>query len=224
MNKHTKSFWGWKDTILLFIALIPLIVGFVVYDKLPVQMASHYDLSGHVNGYMNKTGFFIMMACVNLFLMFTLKVVPQIDPRANNYAKFTDVYELFRFVISLFMSSIFIMVLLNNVGYDISMNTVLLMSLGILWTVFGNYLGRIRSNFTLGIRTPWTLANQEVWNRTHRFAAPLWVICGVIMIVSAFMDSGYTLYILLAALVLSVLLPIVYSYSLFHKLERGKDQ
>ncbi|MEW9700166.1 SdpI family protein [Paenibacillus sp. SI8] len=222
MNKHTKFSWGWRDILLLIITCVPIGVAVVIYQDLPNQMASHFDLSGNVNGYMGKFSFIIFMSLLNLFLAFSLKVMPILDPKRANYTKFLDVYELLRFVIVIFLSGIFMIVLLYNRGYDISMTTVLFLFLGGLWIIFGNYMGRIRHNYTLGIRTPWTLASEEVWRRTHRLAAPLWVLCGLVMIFSGFFGAALVPYLLLFSIAVSIGYPIIYSFLVYRKLDQGR--
>ncbi|MBD0381660.1 SdpI family protein [Paenibacillus sedimenti] len=224
MNKNTKILWGWKDAMLLLIVLVPVIMGAVMYEDLPDQLASHFDLKGNTNGFMSKSVFIISMSLINFILFICLKVVPRLDPKQGNYAKFMDVYELFRFVIVTFLTGIFVMVLFYNRGYDISMNTVLFLFMGVLWIILGNYMGRIRRNYTLGVRTPWTLANEEVWKKTHRLTGPLWVICGFVMLVCSFFGDYPLHYVLLSIIGISVVVPTIYSYLVFNKLGDGKEK
>ncbi|MFC5447285.1 SdpI family protein [Paenibacillus aestuarii] len=221
MNKDTKISWGWKDVMVLLIALAPVIIGALMYNALPEQLATHFDLHGNVNGNMSKPVFFSTMTLINLVLAIAFKVVPSLDPKRANYAKFMDVYELLRFVIVLFLSGIFVVVLLFNIGYNISMNTVMYLSLGALWIVFGNYMGRIRHNYFMGIRTPWTLASEDVWRKTHRLAAPLWVLCGLVFFIGAFIGSA-TPYLLFGGIIVSVAVPIIYSFLVFQKLSKSR--
>ena len=191
-----------------------------MYNDLPDPLSSHFDLNGNANGYMSKSVFFIFTFLLNLILTIGLKVVPRLDPKRDNYAKFMNVYELFRFALVLFLSGIFVIVLFHNRGYDISMNTVLFLFLGGLWIIFGNYMGRIRQNYTLGVRTPWTIASKEVWNKTHRLTGPLWVLCGLVMVICGFIGGASLPYFLFICLGLSIAVPVIYSYLIFKKLEQ----
>ncbi|MGD8189475.1 SdpI family protein [Brevibacillus ginsengisoli] len=221
MNKSTKS-WSWKDTLIIIIALVPVVIGAAMYNQLPEQMSSHFDMNGNANGFMSKPTFFIFMTLLNVFLVLLLKVAPKLDPKRANYEKFLDVYTLLRFVIVIFLSGIFVMVLLENLGYGVSIRTGTFLSLGGLWIVMGNYLGRIRHNYMLGIRTPWTLASEEVWRKTHRMAGPVWVICGIVMIFGSFFSGASFSYLFLITIGISVVLPLIYSYLGFKKLGQGK--
>jgi len=223
MNKDAKFSWGWKDVIILLIALAPVIIGALMYNRLPEQLATHFDLRGNVNGSMSKPVFFGTMTLINLVIAILFKVVPGLDPKRANYAKFMDVYELLRFVIVLFLSGIFIVVLLFNKGYNISMNTVVYLSLGALWIVFGNYMGRIRHNYFMGIRTPWTLSSEVVWRKTHRLAGPLWVLCGLVFFAGAFIGSASP-YLLFGGIIISVVIPIIYSFLVYRNQGGGQER
>jgi uncharacterized membrane protein len=217
MNKISFN-WKWKDTLLLLISLIPLGIGLLLYKDLPNNLASHFGLQGEANGYMSKPTFFIFMGLLNVIFPIVLKVMPSIDPKKANYEKFLDIYELLRFVLAIFLNIIFIIVLYYNLGYNVSMNLILHLLLGSLWIMVGNYMGRIRPNYIVGVRTPWTLSNDEVWRKTHRFTGPIWVLCGIAMVISGFIGSITVPYVLIASIVISAVLPTVYSYLIFRKI------
>ncbi|TXK76895.1 SdpI family protein [Paenibacillus sp. N3.4] len=225
MSNKAKLKWGWRDIVLLVIVLIPVVIGLAMYKELPDQLASHFDMQGNANRFMSKPLFFTFMIVLNLVIAISLKVVPKLDPKRANYEKFTDVYELLRVVIVLFLSGIFVMVLLHNRGYAVPMSLVMYVSLGGLWIIFGNYMGRIRHNYTLGIRTPWTLANEEVWRKTHRLTGPLWVLCGLVMLVCGFIGNVTVPYVLFVCIGISIAIPVLYSYVIYRRiLHDGKKQ
>ncbi|MGB8954650.1 MAG: SdpI family protein, partial [Tumebacillaceae bacterium] len=110
---------------------------------------------------------------------------------------------------------------LYNLGYEINASRVVRIIIGGIFAVMGNYLGRIRFNYFVGIRTPWTLANEEVWRRTHRFAGPVWFFCGLAALVCAFLPGALASILVIVILAVAVVVPIVYSYLAFAKSRTG---
>jgi len=112
------------------------------------------------------------------------------------------------------------LILAFNLGYRIHMQMAVLLMVGLIWMVIGNFLGQVRFNYFFGIRTPWTLADEEVWRRTHRLAAPLWVIAGGLMLISAFLPGWMSVGVLVAAIILTAMIPAVYSLIVYRKRHR----
>jgi uncharacterized membrane protein len=214
-----KNKWGWTDVILAIIALVPVIAALLLYDRLPARMAVHFGLDGQPNGYQDKFSFIVIIGLLTLVLPLLIKVLQQIDPRRENYTKFRGAFEWIRFAVTIFLSGIFAVDIAYNLGVSLNFQMITLIGIGLLFIVIGNYLGQVRSNYFIGIRTPWTLAHEEVWRRTHRLAGPLWMIAGLVNIASAFMPEMWTLWVsgIMIGCVVSV--PILYSYLAFRKLQ-----
>lgn len=215
-----KVNWGWNDLILLIIALAPLVASFILYDRLPAQMAVHFGVDNVPNGFQSKGSSILLFGLLGMGIPFLMKVLPAIDPRRDNYAKFGRVFELVRYAITLLMSAIFGIVLLYNMGYHVNIQRMTLILIGLLFLVLGNYLGKFRANFFMGIKTPWTLANEEVWRKTHRLAGPLFMLAGVVSLVSAFLPGNWAVFMLIFAAIFAGFVPIFYSYVIFRKIEK----
>ncbi len=162
MNKG----WNRWDTVILLLGLVPLVFAWTVYDRLPDLIPSHYGLNGQPDDFSDKLSFILMMSGLNLGLPFLIKWMPADNPRRKNYRKFSRFYGLFRFAITLFFSGMFTMILLKSLGYPIDIAKVVMLGIGLLWMLIGNYLGQVRSNWFFGIKLPWTLESDEVWRRT----------------------------------------------------------
>lgn len=194
------------------LCLLPIILGLILYGKLPEQIAVHFDSTGAPNGYLPKGAavFFlpVIFAVLNIITHFRLNHDPKNDSislRLKQAAKWAlPVISVIVMPITLFLS----------MGAPIPISTIVTSLVGIVIVICGNYLPKCKQNYTAGIKLPWTLHSQDNWNKTHRFAGFLWVICGILMIANAFLSWPYGSIILLAAM---VLLPPAYSYHLYKK-------
>ncbi|HHW03206.1 MAG TPA: DUF1648 domain-containing protein [Thermoanaerobacterales bacterium] len=195
------------------------ILGFILYPSLPGMMPSHWNLSGRVDSYMPKTWYLIFFPTLILVLYLLMSFAPIIDPKAENYKKFSGVYQGFRALITLVMAGIYVATLLYALGIPISVAKVVIFALGIMLTFTGNYFGKVRYNYTFGIKTPWTLASEEVWNKTHRISGPLWVMAGLVWIFSIFLPDKTAFVVDMAALMAATLYGFVYSFMLYNKLD-----
>ena len=194
------------------LCLLHIVLGLVLYGKLPEQIAVHFDSTGAPDNYLPKSitvfGLPVIFAVLNMITHFRLNHDPRNDSvslRLKQAAKWAlPVIAVIVMPITLFLS----------MGAPIPIGTIVASLVGIVIVICGNYLPKCKQNYTAGIKLPWTLHSQENWNKTHRFAGFLWVICGFMMIANAFLAWPYAGIILLAAM---VVLPPVYSYLLFKK-------
>ncbi|MDA8354061.1 MAG: SdpI family protein [Firmicutes bacterium] len=212
--------WTRWDTVVLILGMIPLVFAWTVYDQLPERIPSHFNLSGEPDDYSDKATFIPLMAGMGLGLPFLIKWLPALDPRKENYRKFTSSYELFRVALTGFLGGIFIATLLYALGYPVDLSQVVPVGIGLLWMVLGNFLGRIRSNYFFGIKLPWTLENEEVWRKTHRFSGPVWMGAGMVIVVSAFLPPWVRGGLIFVAILLTILLPVGYAYRVYRKIHQ----
>ena len=218
-----KSKWGRMDWVILLIGLIPVVAGWSLYDRLPEIMATHWSLfNNQPNGHMSKTVSLSVLSALLLGVPILMKGSRRIDPRRDNYEKFAQTYDILRLTVTLVLGIAMGFTLLYNLGYEFNNSRVALIMVGGLFAVMGNYMGRIRYNYFVGIRTPWTLANEEVWRRTHRFAGPFWFFGGVVTLICAFLPNALASTIAIVVIAVVVLVPIVYSYLAFARETKGR--
>lgn len=213
-------FWA-----VLALAAIANIVAYVaLLPSMPDQMPSHWGLDG-VDEWSSKENS-IALAVMPAILLIVLFIVPRIDPKRRNFDRFTGIYRTFAAVITLFMMAVSWMGPLTVWGYlstkGTLLNTLLFGFFGVLFIGLGNYLPRIKPNFTFGIRTPWTLASEEVWRRTHRASGPAFVIAGMATLVTALFSSvapTITFWVMLVSILGATAFAGAYSYLAWRKLE-----
>lgn len=212
---------GFNDVLLLLIGLVPIIIALLQYSNLPAQMATHFDLSGKVNGFMHKKVALSVMSIITLSFPILFKITRNIDPKRANYLKFESTFEFLRFCITILLSYLFLLTIYYNLGYYSGFRNWGIPVVGIFFILLGNVLTRIRFNYTLGIRTPWTLSNEEVWRRTHRFSGPVFMVAGLLMMFSIAFKNPF--WVLLAAFIIIVLLPTGYSYLISRHIHRPSN-
>ena len=204
-----------KKTLVItsLICLLPIIVGALVYKRLPETIATHFDLNGNPDGWSSRAfavfGLPAILLAVNLLLPFMLRA----DPKHENMSGALVNITIWTIpVLSLVCSGL---TLGRALGYDVRIERVLPVFMGVLFILIGNYLPKTKQSYTMGIKLPWTLASEENWNRTHRLAGFLWVLGGVYFIVMSFIGWSVPAFVL--PLAVMVLLPMVYSYLLYRK-------
>ena len=211
-NPENKSF---VSTTLL--CLVPVALGLALYARLPEQLPTHWDWQGNVNGYMSKPavvlGLPLFFAAMNGLMHFSLRADPK---RANIIG---NIRVLIRWTMPVLSLIILPYTYLWALGWQqIPMEKLIPVLVGLLIMGLGNYLPKCRQNYTSGIKLPWTLYDEDNWNRTHRVAGRLWMVGGLGIMVSAFW-GGSTL--LLAVILAITLIPGIYSYCLYRKKQKG---
>lgn len=214
-----KIKWGKMDFISLIIILIPIALSVFLYNRLPDQLAVHFGINGTADGYQNKFTFLLSSVLFLIGVPLLLKITRYIDPKNKNYDKFESTYDMFRLILTAFLSVLYITMILFNLGYAVNIQMIVLIGIGLLFMYLGKSMSRIRYNYTMGIRTPWTLASEDVWQRTHRFAGPLWLIGGIVIIILAFLPGNLASIIMLIIVVIIALVPILYSFIIYKKSE-----
>lgn len=190
-----------------------------LYPELPAQVPSHWDLHGNVNDTLPRFWAAAAPALVILGLALLSVVLPRISPRRFEIAPFARAWDIVMLATQGVMLVTGLSALLAGAGYAMPMPMIALLSVGVLYMVFGNYMGKLRRNFFIGIKTPWTLASQAVWERTHRLAGWLFMLAGAVAIVAAL--AGLPAWVVLAVLLGAALYPCVYSYVIYRRLEQA---
>lgn len=206
-----------KKTLILtsIITLLPMVVGLLLWNKLPETMATHFGADNDPNGFNSKA--FVVFAIPSMLLALQLfcAFITSKDPRQKNISD--KIYRLVLWIVpcmSLFAMSITYLYNMN-VAFDISRYAGLFV--GILFVIVGNFLPKARQNYTIGIKLPWTLANEENWNKTHRLAGTVWVIDGILLIITTFLNIPKPDYILFGIIMLAGIIPGIYSFFLHTK-------
>jgi uncharacterized membrane protein len=187
------------------------------YAGLPDPMPTHWNAAGEVNSTMSKPYGVAVLFSVPVFSWVLLRIIPVISPRGFRTEGFSDVVNVLMAVTVVFGSVIGIVALLTAQGALFNISDFVLGSVGVLLMLIGNYMGKIRKNFFIGIRTPWTLASDEVWAKTHRLGGWCFVLAGLMILGAAI--AGINPDMIIGVVVAAALIPVGYSYFAYRSIE-----
>jgi uncharacterized membrane protein len=205
--------------IVTLINVVIFAVMYFVYDhQLPGQVASHYNIKGEADDTMAKWSFWLLYGGLGIVLPIVLAFTRRIDPRKQNYEKFNSYFSLMLYTLSLFMHGIMLAIILDNLNNNVPIVRIIVGAVAVLWIVIGNGMGQLRSNYFIGLRMPWTLSSEQNWKLTHRVSARLWVLSGILLLLSACLLNNIAMAVTLGiVIVLSIVVPFIYSYRLYKK-------
>ncbi|MFZ3057932.1 MAG: SdpI family protein [Minisyncoccales bacterium] len=205
---------------ILSVATILLAFATAIYFQplMPAQMASHWNWQGNVDGYMTKNWalffFPFLMVAVNILFHF----IPKIDPQKKNIDKFFNSYQTFILVFNIFFLYIYSMTIIWNMGFSMNMNAVLMPGFAVLFYFCGDLMKNTKMNYTIGIKLPWTLANETVWDKTHKLGEKLFKLTALSTLLGIFF-SQYSLWFVFAPLIISIVYLFIYSYLEYQKVK-----
>lgn len=213
-----------KTTSILVLLLIAIAIaaGILLWNRLPEQMASHWNINDEVDGYMPKFwGVFLMpLVALGMFALFI--TLPNMDPLKANIAQFRGVFNLFILLVTAFMLYVHGLTLAWSLGVQtFNMSAAMLPFLGVLFVFIGLMLRQAKRNFFIGIRTPWTLSSDSVWDKTHQLGSVLFMLSGALVIAGSFFGGTIAFWLLFVPLMASVLTTIIYSYILYQREARA---
>lgn len=201
------------------LGVIPLLVLGGVYTRLPEEVPVHWGFNGNVE-YGAKNQLWLLFA-LGLIFAIMFDFLPKIDPKRENYQKFGKYYDLFAIAMIIFLDIVEAIVLIECfVPNTIPVGKVIITLISIIFMITGNLMPKVKTNFYMGIKTPWTLSNSDVWNKTHRLGGRIMFIVGVVSILSGlFMPEMISLIVLLVGVACIALIPLIMSYVWYRQLQ-----
>ena len=210
-----------KLIISSLLTILPIVFGLVLWNKLPERLPYHWNAAGEVDGYAGKgmAVFFmpIFLLAIHLLCVFATKL-----DKANRDQN-EKVFSLIYYINPVISLAVHGFVFATALGYDVDVMSIMFIILGIVFIVVGNYMPKAKQNRTIGIKITWTLSSEANWNATHRFAGKLWFAAGFIMVAAAFLPTRISLPIMLFVSLISVIIPIIYSYRFYKKGKRDSE-
>ncbi len=199
------------------VAALAAAVSVWAYGRLPETVATHWSLQGTPDGYSSRLWAAAVMPFATLCLTGLFNVLPKMDPRRENYAKFLSSYWLIANAVLAFSGLAHVLILANALGYTVQVDRLVPVGLGLLFAFLGNYLTRVEPNWFVGVRTPWTLSSDTVWRKVHRTAGWLFVIAGLVIAGGAFAPRRVFFPLFVATIALAAGIPVVQSYFLWKR-------
>jgi uncharacterized membrane protein len=207
-----------KDWGLLILIVLGFALGVYFYPSLPSRVPIHWNSKGQIDGYGGKFLGAFGIALVNLGMYLLFLVLPCIDPKRKNYKGFQSTYQYLKYLLIVFFLGLEVTILLIATGVVVNTTIFIQVLVSLLFILLGNVMGRFKHNYFVGIKTPWTLANEEVWRKTHRMAAPIWVIAGIINILLTIIGMGFNGIAFIIIIAAIVVVPTVYSYIIYQQI------
>ncbi|MGB5227255.1 MAG: SdpI family protein [Eudoraea sp.] len=209
-----------KELPLIAIVLIPFIYLAYIWNQLPEKVPMHWNIKGEIDRYGDKIELIIIPILLPLLIYIIFLVIPKIDPK-NKLQNMGNKYQNIKTLLTLFMSILALFIIYSIKNRSFTNPNYILLSMGVLYTILGNYFKTIKPNYFIGIRTPWTLENDTVWQETHLLAGKIWFIGGLMVVFSSLIlngQSNLTVFIIITMVI--VLIPIIYSYLKFKKIKK----
>ncbi|HVY48792.1 MAG TPA: SdpI family protein [Minicystis sp.] len=200
---------------LLFVVLSFAVV-LALYGKMPDPVPTHWNARGEVDGWMAKPWGALLTPLVSAGVTALLVALPRLAPKETSLDRFARVYGVIVAAIAAFLLLVTSLTSLYAVGVHVAMTNAICAGAGALFAVLGNFFGKVTRNFFVGIRTPWTLSNDEVWLRTHRLGGKLFVGAGLVTVAASLLGHG--LAALLAGAAIAAIVPAAYSYVVYRRI------
>lgn len=215
MNQRLK-----KELPLIAIALIPSVYLGIIWNRLPEKVPLHWNLNGEIDRYGNKTELIVLAILLPLLVYGLFLIIPSIDPK-NKLKQMGNKYQSIKTILTTFMSGLAVFIIYSAEKETLTNPNYILILIGLLYIILGNYFQTIKANYFIGIRTPWTLENETVWKETHKLGGKMWFIGGIVVILSSLILSkgtNFTLFLIITGII--TIIPLVYSYLKFKSLTK----
>jgi uncharacterized membrane protein len=203
----------WKLLVITsLVILLPIAAGLILWNQLPEQMPSHWNAAGEIDAWSSKPFSVFGMPLILLAFHWLCVIATGTDPKKTNHSD--KIIHLVFWILPVLSVVLHAITYLAALGKEVAVETVMPVLLGLLFAVIGNYLPKCKQSYTVGIKIPWTLNSEENWNKTHRLAGRLWLICGIAMMLTGFLVSYW---ICIGITLVMVAVPVAYSYILYRK-------
>jgi len=209
-----------KEILPIALIILALLVGLILYPDLPERMPSHWNAQGEIDSYSGKNFgvFFFPGLTLGIYLLMTL--LPLIDPLKRNYAKFVLPYFWFRTIFVSFFVLLYFYTLGAALGTKMNINNFILPATSLLFIFIGLFLPKVKKNYFIGIKTPWTLHSEEVWDKTHQFSGKLFVAAGIIALTGSIFPD-YSFLIFMVAVLSAAFGSLACSYFIHRRLKES---
>lgn len=194
------------------ITLSPIVIGLILWDKLPAEIATHFGTNGIPDGYSSKAFAVFGLPFVMLAIHLLCVLATRLDPKHSNITDRN--FKLVLWIAPLLSVILSVLCFAYSINNTVPVVTVLIVFMGVLFIVTGNLMPKVKQNYSIGIKIPPTLHDKDNWYKTHRFAGKIWVMGGVAICLTAVLEN---IFVFMAITLVIVFAPMVYSYAIAHK-------
>ncbi|ASS99148.1 MULTISPECIES: SdpI family protein [Geobacillus] len=212
-----------SNRLAIVLTVFAYVISLAAIPYLPDQVAIHWNASGEADGFSNKWLGAFLPPLLMTFLIMLMGVLPKFDPKKESYGRFQKSYRIVNAALACFFLLLHIATLAYNLGVSVDIGRLVPLGVGALLIVLGNYMPKIKPNYFIGIRTPWTLESETVWNKTHRLGGKVFIVMGMLLMLTAFSRGDIQFVLLMLVIVFGNLYLIVQSFLYFRKEQRKRS-
>ena len=212
MTMKTKNI----QILIIGLILVSFLIGAYLYPYMPEKMASHWDANGSVDGYMPKLWGLFLLPVISAILFLVYMLIPKIDPLKGNIEKFRGHFDVFILLFFVFLFYVHMLTMLWNLSYRFNIIQLLAPALGMIIYYAGVMTENAKQNWFIGVRTPWTLSSEVVWDKTNKLAGKLFKVAGVLAAMGLIFPI-YAIFLILVPVILAAVYPIIYSYQKYQQ-------
>ncbi len=205
-----------KQIIILALILLSFAVGIYFYPQMPERMASHWNARGQVDGYISRFWGVFLMPFITAGMAVLFLIIPRIDPLQTNVAEFRSYFEGFVLLLVLFLFYLYILTIIWNLGTTFDMTRMITPAFAVIFYYAGVLIEKSKRNWFIGIRTPWTLSSDKVWDKTHAIGGKLFKLVGLLSLLGILFPN-YTIFFMLIPALAASLFTVIYSYVIYQK-------
>ena len=212
MTMKTKNI----QILIIGLILVSFLIGAYLYTYMPEKMASHWDANGSVDGYMPKLWGLFLLPVISAILFLVYMLIPKIDPLKGNIEKFRGHFDVFILLLFVFLFYVHMLTMLWNLSYRFNIIQLLAPAFGLIIYYAGIMMENAKQNWFIGVRIPWTLSSEVVWNKTNKLAGKLFKVAGVLAAMGLIFPK-YAIFLILVPVILAAVYPIIYSYQKYQQ-------
>ena len=205
------------------LAYLFVILSFAVsayyYPLMPDQMVSHWGLAGEPNGYLSKAFLLFLMPALSLVMLVVFYFIPRIDPLKKNISKFKNYYEGFIVLLIGFLLYIQLITIFWNSGMRFQIIQAIIPAFAVLFYYIGVMMEHTKRNWFIGIRTPWTISSDVVWDKTHKIGGKIFRAVGIISLLGTILNE-YAFYLMIVPIIVGMVYTVAYTYFEYKKLKK----
>ena len=203
----------WKTLVITSVMiLLPILAGVILWNRLPEQIPTHWNAAGEIDSLSSKPFAVFGMPLIMLGFQWLCVLGTGADPKKYNHSD--KILHLVLWIIPVINTLLSALIYAAALGKEVKMEMIMPVFVGLVLAIVGNYLPKCKQSYTIGIKLPWTLNSEENWNRTHRFTGRIWVVCGLVMMLTGFLGGFWIFAVILVPMVVC---PFLYSHLLYRK-------
>lgn len=212
-----------KEIVPIFVIIIMAIFAISLYMAPCItKVPTHWNAQGEIDAYSSKTFAALFFPLLTIAMYLLMLFLPKTDPFKENYQYFEKQYYFIRLMLVLMFAGIFFFTFLATIGYKLNIMYFTVPFLSLFFIIVGAFMPKIKKNWFVGIKTPWTLQSDEVWLKTHKLAGKTMIVGGILAFFTVFLKSETAFSFFITIVLVSALLPVVYSYFIYRKLGLSK--